>query len=112
MRPACGGLVVPQVNPYSRLMYQPSVSIFMCCCAQASGDDSDIIVRFKWRAVKPNISLRSPVSTVLMVIVTTPPRRTPPPLVAGGIVPPPPSLEDESSVSIGVIMYLRARSLT
>src|SRR5438876_4496758 len=107
MRPTCGGRSLPQFKPYSRLMYQPSRSIFMLFCAQASGDDCDIIVCFRCRAVKPNISLRSPVSTVLIVIVTTPPLRDVPPLAGAPLSTP----MDEPPVSIGEIMYLRARSL-
>ena len=66
MRPIDGGRSeVAQFRPYSRLMYQPSVSIFILCCSQASGDDSIMLVRFRCRAMKPNISLRSPVSVVI-----------------------------------------------
>src|SRR6266850_3173847 len=101
MRPICGGRSeVAQFRPYSRLMYQPSVSIFILCCAQASGDDSIMVVRFRCRAMKPNISLRSPVSIVLTLMFTTPPRRDVPPPPVPALMPPP-LLLLESSDSIG-----------
>src|SRR3954468_13564761 len=105
---ACGGLSDEQFKPYSRLMYQPSLSIFILLALQASGDDSAIIVCRRCRAVNPNISLRSPVSTVLMLIVTTPPRREGSALAGGPLGAVAVSLSPDS---IGVMKYLRARSL-
>src|SRR4030095_6766718 len=99
---ACGGRCEPQFKPYSRLMYQPSRSIFMLLGLQASGDDSIMVVLFRCRAVNPNMSLRSPVSIVFMVIVTTPPRRDGPALGRGPLG----AAASVSPESIGVMMYL------
>src|ERR1043165_8371043 len=68
-----------------------------------------IVVLIRWRAVNPNISLRSPVSTVLTVIVTTPPACEADDVgeasaVAASL------LLDEPSASMGVSRYLRALS--
>jgi hypothetical protein len=59
--------------------------------------------------VKPNISLRSPVSTVLIVIVTTPPFCAEP--AAPCACPPPAPTVSPSSVAKELMMYLRALSL-
>ena len=90
-------------------MYQPSVSIFCFMGVQASADDSIRKLVFTCRAWKPNISLRSPVSTAFVVYVITPPRRdgveviSPLVAVVAGA---------ESPLSIGVMTYFLALSLT
>ena len=91
-----------------RLMYQPSFSIFILFCEQAPGPDSIIVVRFRWRAVNPNISLRSPVSTVLIAhrhdaALFALSRQHP------AASPPAPAVSPSSAKEL--MMYLRALSL-
>src|SRR4051794_987861 len=82
-QPPCGAsycgtasLMLTGHEKLGRSMYQPSDSIDMFDCAQASGEDSIFIDVFNRRAVTPNICFRSPVSVILLAYVTVPPRFT------------------------------------
>src|ERR1043166_1165447 len=65
-----------QTSCGERSAYQPSVSTSVLFWRHASGLDPIFIDVFTWRAGKPNMVWRSPVSVVLMLMVCTPPLRS------------------------------------
>src|SRR6185369_5763559 len=104
-----GGRFISQLNSTFRSIYQPSNSVRIFPGLQALGEELTDVELFTCRAVNPNISLRSPVSTELVTYSTTPPER--PGVVgasawAAGVV-----VEPGWPVSIWVMTYFFVVSL-